>query len=78
MIAINAYINALQGPILVIGAGGFVGANLFKLVNKYRNDVFAVVRSGKGWRLDEVKDEQIIQVDFNDYSAVKNLVNTSL
>lgn len=76
MIELKAYINALRGPILVIGAGGFVGANLFKLINKYRNDVFAIVRSGKGWRLAEVKDEQVIQVDFNDYSAVKNLVNT--
>lgn len=75
MIELKAYINALRGPILVIGAAGFVGANLFKTINKYRNDVFAVVRSGKGWRLSDVKDEQTIQVDFNDYSAVKNLIN---
>lgn len=76
MIELKAYINALRGPILVIGAAGFVGANLFKTISKYRNDVFAVIRSSKGWRLADIKDEQTIQVDLNDYSAVKNLINT--
>ena len=32
MQAIEATIRALRGPILVTGASGFIGANLFKLI----------------------------------------------
>jgi nucleoside-diphosphate-sugar epimerase/glycosyltransferase involved in cell wall biosynthesis len=68
------YIRALRGPLLVLGASGFVGANLFKRISAVRDDVFAVVRREKNWRLAEVKDERVIAVDFNDYAAAKNLV----
>jgi len=71
-----AYIRSLRGPILVAGASGFVGANLFKLIAAVRDDVFAVVQSEKNWRLVEVKDELIISVDFNDYAATKNLLSS--
>jgi dolichol-phosphate mannosyltransferase len=76
MSEMQEYIRALRGPILVIGASGFVGANLFNTINALRDDVFAVVRREKNWRLAEVKDEQVIAVDFNDYSAAKNLVDS--
>ncbi|WP_326541317.1 NAD-dependent epimerase/dehydratase family protein [Pseudorhodoferax sp.] len=72
----QAYIRALRGPILVTGASGFVGANLFKAIAALRSDVFAVVRREKGWRLAEIKDEFIIAVDFNDYAAAKNLLQS--
>ena len=55
MSEINTYIKALQGPILVTGASGFIGANLFKKINAVRDDVFAVVRSEKGWRFKRCK-----------------------
>jgi nucleoside-diphosphate-sugar epimerase/glycosyltransferase involved in cell wall biosynthesis len=76
MLNLSAYILALNGPILVTGASGFVGANLFKMIVAVREDVFAVVRRGKNWRLSDVKDEKIVAVDFNDYAATKNLVNS--
>ena len=76
MANIQSYIRSLQGPILVVGASGFVGANLFKTISAVRDDVFAIVRSEKSWRLSEVNDERIISVDITDYSAVKNLVNS--
>jgi polyisoprenyl-phosphate glycosyltransferase len=72
----QAYIRALHGPILVTGAAGFVGANLFKTLATVRDDVYAVVRRDKGWRLTEVKDERVIAVDLNDYAATKNLVTS--
>lgn len=72
----QAYIRALHGPILVTGAAGFVGANLFKTLAAVRDDVYAVVRRDKGWRLTEVKDERVIAVDLNDYAATKNLVTS--
>lgn len=73
---IESYIAALRGPILITGASGFVGANLFELIARQRDDVFAVVRQDKGWRLADVTDERTIAVDLNDYAATKNLVET--
>lgn len=73
---LNAYIRALRGPIIVTGASGFVGANLFHRLSEVRSDVFAVVRRHKGWRLADVHDERIVAVDLNDAAAAKNLVET--
>jgi len=67
-------IQALQGPIVITGASGFVGANLFKLLAQHRNDVFAVTREKKGWRLADVHDERVIAADLNDANAINNLV----
>ena len=76
MEGIKPYIAALRGPILVTGASGFVGANLYHMLARERADVFAVVRHDKGWRLAQVKDERTIAVDLNDYAATKNLIET--
>src|SRR3954471_20935153 len=76
MSTLATYIRALEGPILVTGASGFIGANLYKEIAAVRRDVFAVVRQEKGWRLAEVHDEKIIAVDLNDATATKNLVDS--
>jgi nucleoside-diphosphate-sugar epimerase/glycosyltransferase involved in cell wall biosynthesis len=73
---IHDYIRALRGPILVTGASGFVGANLYKTIASVRDDVYAVVRHAKGWRLSGVSDERIVAVDLNDAVASKNLVDS--
>ena len=70
------YIRALEGPILVTGASGFIGANLYKEIAAVRRDVFAVVRQDKGWRLADVHDDKVIAVDLNDANATKNLVDS--
>jgi polyisoprenyl-phosphate glycosyltransferase len=72
---LKADIRALRGPILVTGASGFVGANLFKLIAAERADVFAVVLSEKNWRLADVGDEQVIGCDLNDPAALRNVVD---
>jgi polyisoprenyl-phosphate glycosyltransferase len=77
MTTLPSYIQALRGPILVLGASGFVGANLFKILAAARDDVYAVVRREKGWRLAEISDEQVIALDLNDYAAAKNLINST-
>ena len=69
------HIHALKGPILVMGASGFIGANLFKMIISHRNDVFAVVQHEKGWRLQDIDDKHVIAVDFTDSVASKNLIN---
>jgi nucleoside-diphosphate-sugar epimerase/glycosyltransferase involved in cell wall biosynthesis len=76
MADITHYVKALRGPILVTGASGFIGANLFKTISALRDDVFAVVQREKNWRLAEVSDERVVAVDLNDRAAVKNLVTT--
>jgi polyisoprenyl-phosphate glycosyltransferase len=76
MESIQPYIAALRGPVLVTGASGFVGANLFHLLSRKRTDIFAVIRHDKGWRLANVKDEHTVAVDLNDYAATKNLIET--
>jgi nucleoside-diphosphate-sugar epimerase/glycosyltransferase involved in cell wall biosynthesis len=72
---LERHIAALKGPILVTGASGFIGANLFKMILRQRDDVFAVVRREKGWRLAEIDDEHILALDLNDSAAVKNIVS---
>lgn len=72
---IQTHIRALRGPILVTGASGFIGANLFKAVAAVRDDVYAAVRRGRNWRLADVGDEQLVAVDLNDFAATRNLVN---
>ena len=69
------YIAALRGPILITGASGFVGANLFKTIFAVRSDVFAIEKREKSWRLAEIPDDFVIAVDLTDASAVKNLIN---
>ena len=71
---LSAYIKVLRGPVLVTGAAGFVGANLFRMLVSQRDDVYAVVRHGNNSRLAEVADDKIIAVDVIDPAAVKNLV----
>ncbi len=72
----DAYIRALRGPILVTGASGFVGANLFRMLVPFRDDVYAVVQRDKNWRLAGTAAERVIAVDINDSAATRNLVRS--
>ena len=72
---LQAHVRALRGPILVTGASGFIGANLFRAIAAVRDDVFAAVRRSKNWRLDDIGDNQLVAADLNDFAATKNLVN---
>ena len=73
---INKHILSLEGPILVLGASGFIGANLVKMLLSKREDVYGVCRLTKGWRLDGVDNKNIMFADVNDSIAIKNLINT--
>ena len=39
---IQSEILKIEGPIVIFGAGGFIGANLVRVFLKYRKDVYAV------------------------------------
>jgi polyisoprenyl-phosphate glycosyltransferase len=58
----------------VLGAGGFVGANLLRRLLKHREDVFGVVRSLPTWRLDGIDRRHILEADLIDLAAARNLV----
>ena len=72
---VDVMIQALRGPIIVIGAGGFIGANLFTRLLRVRTDVYAVVRKQPSWRLHNLPAENIVEVDITDAAAVSNLLN---
>lgn len=67
----------LEGPILVVGASGFIGSNLFFGLNSIRDDVFACSKQAKqSWRLSEVKSSKLINVDILDFDSLKNIIGT--
>jgi dolichol-phosphate mannosyltransferase len=76
MIDMQSHIRSLRGPILITGASGFVGANLYKRIAAVRDDVFAVVRREPGWRLADAPEDKVIAADLNDAAVAKNLVAT--
>lgn len=69
-----AAIRNLRGPILVLGASGFIGRNLYGMIAASRSDVFAVVQYAKSWRMEDVSDDRVIAVDLTDPVATKNMV----
>src|SRR3990167_8491708 len=56
-------IKKLVGPILILGASGFIGANLFRKINVIRQDVFGTGSRLPAWRMQEFS-EQTICADF--------------
>ena len=53
----------LQGPILVLGGSGFVGANLFRSLLRVREDVYGTATRMPAWRLEGVPSRHIKVVD---------------
>jgi polyisoprenyl-phosphate glycosyltransferase len=56
-------IRRLPGPILVLGASGFVGANLLRQLLNYREDVFGTTSRFPSWRLEGLSEKNIVAVD---------------
>jgi nucleoside-diphosphate-sugar epimerase/glycosyltransferase involved in cell wall biosynthesis len=51
----------LEGPIAIYGAGGFIGANLMRMILQYRSDVFAMTsKPFIPWRLDDINHAQVL------------------
>lgn len=78
--ALEADVQSLPGPILVIGASGFVGARLFFSLARRRHDVFAASRDpGASWRLASlpsfVKTSQLVNLDLTDVDQLAVVLN---
>ena len=69
-------IARLQGPIVVFGASGFIGANLFEQLFRVRQDVFALTHDAtKAWRLKllDVPAENIVHCDILSNTSVEDV-----
>ena len=53
----------LHGPILVLGASGFIGANLQRTLLDSRSDVFGTASRDPAWRLADLDTDRVITVD---------------
>ena len=56
-------IRRLQGPILVLGASGFIGANLMRAILGSRSDVHGTTTRMPAWRLEGLPPENVSTVD---------------
>ena len=56
-------VRRLQGPILVLGASGFLGANLLRTLLAHRDDVHGTVLHTPAWRLEGVSERNASVVD---------------
>jgi dolichol-phosphate mannosyltransferase len=65
---------SLKGPILVLGGGGFVGANLVYRLLRTRTDVTAVVRRLPAWRLAELDQRHVLEVDLTSTAELRQMV----
>jgi len=63
--------RSLEGPVLVIGATGFVGANLFRHALAVRDDVVGTVFSGDSWRLRDLPATNIAYLNLQDSASVR-------
>ena len=72
---IAARFERLAGPILVIGASGFVGANLLRRGLAVRRDIIGTVLSGPAWRLEGVSGANLCFLDLQDRSSITEVLD---
>jgi polyisoprenyl-phosphate glycosyltransferase len=72
---IKAEILKLEGPIVVFGAGGFIGSNLFRHILQYRDDVYGVTSKEPfiPWRIDDLRSDRIIHANIIELSSLQTL-----
>src|SRR4051794_2245440 len=56
-------VGRLQGPILVLGGSGFVGANLLRTLIAVRKDVYGTTTRKPAWRLEGLPDGHVRRTD---------------
>ncbi|MGA9120439.1 MAG: NAD-dependent epimerase/dehydratase family protein [Bacteroidota bacterium] len=67
-------VKRLQGPIVIFGAGGFVGANVLRAILSVRDDCYGVTHQQYvPWRLVELPAEKILYADVTAPKSVERL-----
>lgn len=70
---LSSLVHHLQGPVCVIGATGFIGANLLRACLQDRDDVFGTVFSGNHWRLSDMPTSSLVFMNTGDISSVERV-----
>lgn len=72
---IKSEILKLEGPIVIFGAGGFIGSNLFREILQHREDVYAITSKEPfiPWRIDDLRADRIIHADITDRNSLEKL-----
>ena len=65
----------LSGPVLVLGASGFIGANLLRQLLAVRSDVTGTVFSGDTWRLEGVPSANIAFLNLQDPNSARSVLH---
>ena len=68
-------IARLQGPILILGASGFIGSNLLRTILEHRSDVVGTSTYPAAWRLEKLPEENLRAMDLLVESNLENLLN---
>ncbi len=71
----DSLVRELHGPILILGASGFVGATLMNTLSTMRNDVFGTASRDPAWRLADYDDEHVVIVDLLARGNIKALLD---
>ena len=76
---IEADVAKLPGPILIIGASGFIGSKLFFSLTRRRSDVYAASRDpSSSWRLSRlpafIDRRQLVQLDIANLESVREVI----
>jgi dolichol-phosphate mannosyltransferase len=67
-------INSLPEPVLVVGASGFIGANILRALLAERDDVVGTIFSGHSWRLANVPSRNVSFLNLQDHVSVQSLL----
>jgi dolichol-phosphate mannosyltransferase len=69
-------IKRLQGPVIVLGGSGFVGANVARTLLRHRDDVYATATRLPAWRLEGLPLRNVKVVDLLIDSNLDELIDT--
>lgn len=75
---LDEQIKKIKGPVLIFGAGGFVGFNLLQKLLSVRKDVFGVFSDpSKNWRLKKktTSPRYVVKCDIGDRGALSGLIS---
>jgi polyisoprenyl-phosphate glycosyltransferase len=68
-------VMAIKGPVLVLGAGGFVGSNLVAMLSKYRTDVIGTIAPNGASRLSPGIAISLRELDITDLVQARALLD---
>ncbi|HEY2857484.1 MAG TPA: NAD-dependent epimerase/dehydratase family protein [Terracidiphilus sp.] len=75
-LSLQEKIERLQGPILVLGASGFVGANVLRSLSRYRDDAYGTASRLPAWRLEGLPAQHVKVTDLLIDSNLDQLLGT--